>query len=391
MRRALVFLASLTLAAALWLPSLHLFFRQPSADFHRAAGIPPQAEAVAARHLRAWSDPALLEREIARMRRTNAEWDFMGRTFFVLALCEMAVREPTRQAVLLSVVDRVIAATEELDRGQGPFVFLMPYARYNPYQRQPARSLFVDGEIALMLAARRLAEEKVEYRQPLAARVALIVERIQANSLLAAESYPNECWLFDHSIALAALVASDRLEGTDHRPLAQAWLAQARGRLIHRETGILVSAYTTRGEVLHGPEGSSIWVAAHFLRAVDPDFARDQYRRARQRLGRRLCGFAWSREWPAAFRGPRDVDSGAVIPFFDVSAGASGNAFVGAAAFGDLEYLQGLHTTLDFAGFPRREEGALRYCASNFVGDAVLMYSGVVGPLWDRIEAGSRR
>jgi hypothetical protein len=391
MRRALVLLASLTVAVALWLPSLHLFFRQPVAVFQRPAGVPPKAEAVAARHLTAWSEPALLQREIARMRRTNAEWDFMGRTFFVLALCEMAVREPARQAALLGVVDRVIAATEALDREQGPFVFLMPYARYRPYLRQPARSLFVDGEIALMLAARRLVEERVEYREPLAARVGFIVERMQSNPLLAAESYPDECWLFDHSIALAALRASDRLEGTDHRPLAQAWLAQARRHLIHRETGILVSAFTTRGEVLHGPEGSSIWVAAHFLRAVDPDFARDQYRRARQSLSRRLFGFAWSREWPTTFRGPRDVDSGAVIPFFDVSAGASGNAFVGAAAFGDLDYLQGLHATLDFSGFPSRDEGALRYCASNFVGDAVLMYSGVVGPLWDRIESGSRR
>ena len=52
--------------------------------------------------------------------------------------------------------------------------------------------------------------------------------------------------------------------------------------------------------------------AAHCLRLIDEEFARDQTTRARKELGRDLLGFAWSREWPGSWRGPRDVDSGGV-------------------------------------------------------------------------------
>jgi hypothetical protein len=81
------------------------------------------------------------------------------------------------------------------------------------------------------------------------------------------------------------------------------------------------------------------------------------------------------------------VDSGAVIPGLDVSAGGSGLAFIGAASFGDAELFRELRTTLDFAAFPARDDRGLRYCASNQVGDAVLLYAAVLGPLWDRVEA----
>ena len=55
-------------------------------------------------------------------------------------------------------------------------------------------------------------------------------------------------------------------------------------------------------------------MSAHMLRAVDPVFAEDQYRRAKKELARTILGFGYAREWPASHRGPEDVDSGPVIP-----------------------------------------------------------------------------
>ena len=60
-----------------------------------------------------------------------------------------------------------------------------------------------------------------------------------------------------------------------------------------------------------------------------------------------------------------DIDSGLVIPVLDVSVGGSGVAFIGTNSFGDETYLKQLHTTLDFAAFPLRQQGRLKYCASN--------------------------
>ncbi|XXY48024.1 hypothetical protein WME91_49300 [Sorangium sp. So ce269] len=69
------------------------------------------------------------------------------------------------------------------------------------------------------------------------------------------------------------------------------------------------------------------------------------------------------------------------------SAGSSGLALLGAAAFGDAPYLGALLTSLDFAAFPVREGDRLRYAASNQVGDAALLYALSFGPLWERIAA----
>lgn len=127
-------------------------------------------------------------------------------------------------------------------------------------------------------------------------------------------------------------------------------------------------------------------MTAHCLRLIDEEFARDQYERARRELGRDLLGFAWSREWPVSWRGPKDVDSGAVIPILDVSAGGSGLAFIGASSFHDEKFLAQLHTTLDFAAFPLARQGRLKYCASNQVGDAVMLYASVLGPAWAKAK-----
>ena len=67
-----------------------------------------------------------------------------------------------------------------------------------------------------------------------------------------------------------------------------------------------------------------------------------------------------------------------------MSAGSSGMAFMGASSFHDWEFLQALTTTLDMAAFPARKNGQLKYCASNQVGDAAMLYAAVLGPLWER-------
>jgi hypothetical protein len=127
-------------------------------------------------------------------------------------------------------------------------------------------------------------------------------------------------------------------------------------------------------------------MAAHCLQLIDPEFAADQYRRARRELGQSLLGFGFATEWPASWKGRMDVDSGPVLPLLEISAGSSGLALVGAAAFADEAYLRRLLTSLQFGGFPVRRGKELRFCAANAVGDAVLLYALVQGPLWDEIN-----
>jgi hypothetical protein len=385
LKKACLGLAMFALATALWLPCLHLFFRKPLSDFYLENGVAPKARQLAARHLQLWTEPALRQAELKKMRTSNAEWDFMGRSFLVWSLVNMGLREPQTQEQYLPIIDQIIQETVKIEQQDGMYAFLMPYAKDRPYVVKPPRSLFIDGEIALMMGARRMLQEQPDYKQSMTDRLNLIEQRLRSNPLMALESYPDECWTFDHAVALAAFKVADRLDGTDHSELCKKWVALAKQRLVHKATGLLVSSYQTDGDPLAGPAGSTIWMVVHCLQVVDEPFARDQYQRARKELGRITLGFGYGVEWPASWQGPQDIDSGAVIPVFEVSAGSSGMAFIAASSFHDRDFLQALATTLDMAAFPSRKNGQLKYCASNQVGDAALLYATVLGPLWDKI------
>ncbi len=93
-KKAFLGVAAFGLATAIWLPFLHVFFRKPLADFYQDNGISPKARQLAARHLQLWTEPALRQAELRKMRRSNAEWDFMGRSFLVWSLVNMGLREP---------------------------------------------------------------------------------------------------------------------------------------------------------------------------------------------------------------------------------------------------------------------------------------------------------
>jgi hypothetical protein len=283
-------------------------------------------------------------------------------------------------------MDRVIADTIAVEKGEGMYHFLMDYARTGLFMAKPARSLFQDGEIALMLASRLAVESNTAWQAELHARTVTLVSQMRQSPVRCGESYPDECWMFCNTVAIAALGMSDVVAGTDHRDFIAEWLDRTKQRLIHPSTGLLVSSFTFDGKWLDGPEGSSIWMSAHCLDLVDPAFAADQYRRAKRELGRSVFGFGYAREWPEAWVGAMDVDSGPVIPPLGISAGASGLAFVGAAAFGDDLFLGRLLTSLRFGGFPVHDNGTLRFAASNDVGDAVLLYAWVMGPLWEEIH-----
>jgi len=378
---------ALLLAAVIWVPCLHLFFRQPASNFYTQKGLSPKAKLLAARHLQLWTEPASREGELRRMRASNAEWDFMGRTFLVWSLANMGLREPASKDIYLKTMDQIIDETLRLEKQEGMYFFLMPYAKFRPYVAQPAHSLFLDGEIAMMLASRRLLEERADYKPLLTGRVNAIVERFKQSPHMVLESYPDECWMFDHVVALAAVRMADALDGSDHSALFRDWLEMAKHKLMHKDTGLLITSFTTDPTPLDGPEGSTIWMVAHILQFLDTDLAQDQYQRARKELGETTMGFSYAHEWPKSWKGQADIDSGPIIPVFNISPGSSGMAFIGASAFGDEKFLSSLVATLDFAAFPSRQSDRLKYCASNQVGDAALLYAATLGPLVEKVNA----
>lgn len=326
----------------------------------------------------------LLTADRSILRKSNPEWDLMARTFTVLAFLNQIDERPE----LLSAVDDILEETLSMDEAHDD-AFVLPYFHQGQFADSKTRSIFVDGELALMLAARQLVAPNERWKVPLSTRIDRLTQAMERGPVLSAESYPNEAWTFCNTIALAATRLADVVDGRDHSALRRNWVARAKQSLVDSRTGLLISSFTWGGTVRDGPEGSTIFLAAHMLQLVDGEFAQEQYRIARRELGGQLWGFGWAAEWPSAWQEADDIDSGPTVPLFRANAGASGLALVGAAAFGDDTYLKALVASLRFAAFPVKSEGVLRFAAGNTLADAVLLYSLVQGPLWARAGATS--
>ncbi|MBA3538469.1 MAG: hypothetical protein H0T79_02470, partial [Deltaproteobacteria bacterium] len=241
---------SLVLAAAIWLSSLHLWFaRAPDAV----------AAPLAAHQLALWTTATARTHELATLRRANPEWDLMARMFAVLAFANLALREPTQRATYLATIDRIVDATLEDVERAGMHQFLLPYAHRAPFRDAAGRSLFVDGELAVMLAARQLVEPSAARRETTRTWIERVVGQLERGPVLLGESYPDEVWIFCNTVALAAVRMHDTSLGTPeaHAGLMQRWVASARAHVVDRATGLLAAKTTLDGVVQEGPEGST--------------------------------------------------------------------------------------------------------------------------------------
>jgi hypothetical protein len=156
MRATLTPLVALLVAAALWIPLLSWHYRADARPVWDLARNTPQAEALAQQQLSVWRDPQGKRAALDALRRSNAEWDFMGRTFLVAGTVNLALRDPRRRDEVLALVDSVLEETLALEAAEGQAVFLMAYLHDRPFVRPEASSLFIDSELALMIAHRRL-------------------------------------------------------------------------------------------------------------------------------------------------------------------------------------------------------------------------------------------
>ncbi|MEL6347003.1 MAG: hypothetical protein AAFV53_28070 [Myxococcota bacterium] len=344
--------------------------------------ITPDAEAMMRWHLSLWEDASRRGAAFTPMRSTNPEWDFMARTFVVLGLSNVALAQPDRAVELLPVIDTIIEDTIRYEASFGQASFLLSYAQARPWKDPSEKSLFIDGEIALMIGARRMVKDDGRWNDAHHPRIESAVGQIARSPSMLGESYPDETWLFCNTVALAAVSVYDALEeGSDHTTLVDAWVERMKAEQLDPATGLLVSSTTWAGERKDGPEGSTIWLASHMLQFIDPIFAQDQYDRARDELGRTLLGMGYALEWPVGQENHVDVDAGEIVPILGASTASSGLAIVAARSFEDDRWHRALMRALERTAEPERIDGQLRYRRSNPVGDAVIFYGMVEGPM----------
>ncbi|MBX2801832.1 MAG: hypothetical protein KTR31_29405 [Myxococcales bacterium] len=332
-----------------------------------------------------WEDPELRRATTAALRYGNPEWDFMRRTFLVLSLVDRSLAHPEEADRWLPLVDSVIDDTVAVEAASGHGVFLLPYWRARPFRDPEGRSLFVDGEIALMLGARRFVRDDPALAAAHQERVAQMVAAFYRSPAALPESYPDEAWLFCVTNALVAIHLADVLDGTDHSAVIRSWLARTPS-LMEPVSGLLGSEFTWSGEMLDGPEGSSLWLVAINLLLLDETLAEEQYTKARSDLMRAPLGFGYAREWGSGWQGPVDIDSGPIVPILNASPSSSGFALMAARAFDDERSFRALARSLRAADLLQVVDPRFAQLASNPMGDVVLLHATTFGPLWQAVR-----
>lgn len=345
--------------------------------------MPDWVEGLANHCLTPWEEGDT--RALASAHAMNPEYDLMARMFLALALADLALRDPDRWRIrALAALDAIADDTRATVASGGQQEFLLGYWRARTW-RGDGRSLFVDGERLMIESVRLLVAEDSDRLARASALADDVAASLAAGPVHAAESYPNECWIFCNTLAVAALGVLGSGRGDPWHAARADFLTSARTLLLDRETGLLMSSFTWDGRQLDGPEGSTLWPATHFLRAVDEELAAEQYALARAAIGRTALGFGWSREWETDDHGFGDIDSGPLVPVLEASASASGMAILAARSHGDTAFARALLASLEVAGLPKPAGGRRSYAASNAVGDAVLLAALTTGPTWDHL------
>jgi hypothetical protein len=236
-----------------WLPLLR-FFQE---------GAPPAqtAAVMAKQERRTILNASVRTRESLHLRTGNPEWDLMRRMFLALSFADIALTKPeAERSDAIAVLDRIVDdLLSTLEHEGEPYTFLLPYAQQAPWKTKAGRSLFVDGEVALVLATRRYLGGRPELEAPLQERILAIEQSMGESPSVSGESYPNEAWTFCNTTALAALRIADVVHHTDHGPLAKQWIDYAKAHLIEESSGLLASRYRYDGS-MRGPKvHQSLW------------------------------------------------------------------------------------------------------------------------------------
>lgn len=235
------------------------------------------------------------------------------------------------------------------------------------------------GHLAIILEAHRLLGGKEPDVVALEAKVIAALEaKLRAASHGVLPTYPNETYLADNAVVLAALALADVGRGahvsgaaaTGKGPraaLLAATIATWRASFVDKATNVLVF-----GDGSHAvPRASGAALSAMMLAYVDDAFAKEQSSALAAHFDDAVFGlFPAVCETPSC-EGAGDVDSGPLVR--GASPSATGFAIALAKRAGDQERLARLLGTAEWAGITFSWGGKRRYLLAPLVGDAVVL------------------
>jgi hypothetical protein len=234
------------------------------------------------------------------------------------------------------------------------------------------------GHLALILEAHRLLGGRDAELAALETKVIdALTEKLKHAEGGLLPTYPNETYVADNAVVLAALALADVGRGAHasgnatakgpHAALLAKTLATWRASLVDKSTGVLVFGPGARGK----PRASGAALSGMMLAYVDEAFAKEQASAIAAHFDDAVFGvFGAVCEFESC-SGEGDVDSGPLVR--GASPSATGFAIALAKRAGDEAWLGRLLSTAEWAGLSFSWSGKRRYAFAPLVGDAVVL------------------
>lgn len=292
---------------------------------------------------------------------SDGEWHLVALSMTGLAAANQAFRHPETRAERLALVEKLSAraleaearhfdtalwgtdALETLGTAQGHVGYL--------------------GHLGLLLSTECMLGGHA--RDPVRRQVVGALERrYRAAPTGLLDTYPNQQWVADNAVGLAAVALGARCEGRAAPKVLGRWPVDERGLLRFTPTT--------------GVRGSSAGWNSLYLPFADEAFARAQFDAGQRAFGWSAVGLAAWREYPEGVRGRGDVDSGPLV--FGLSPAGTGFAIAGATRY-DGALARAMLRTAEGAGITW-PLGGRRYLLSPLVGDASVL-AAKTATAWD--------
>ena len=300
---------------------------------------------------------------------SEAEWPFMGFSYFGYACANLAQLDPALREDYLAEMRWLIEALQT-PRMSG---FVTPHfgAPFDAHQIHV--SVFVHGHFLNLALRYREASGDKRY-DPLIERIAMALTREYTTTdqgIL--KSYRDMWWITDNFPAVSALSRYDRIFSRDTSAARIKFLNNLKTYYLDKDTGMICTYINPAGHLqLQGPRGISTMYGLHFLKDFDERFAANQYALAKENLMQTVLGMSAVREFLRGSEARPDVDSGPLI--FGAGPSASGFAIAAAAINGDAATARQLLNSATLIGMPVLRNGELQYSVMPTVGQAVVLF-----------------
>lgn len=294
-----IFFTNIFLGLLLWI-NFSLYFSQTSPSNN----ISPKHECVQRLN---FLEEELKQEELGlRMQEVFPEGLVFVNVLYGLSWCEVA-RKCDKESVLYS---RALAearfAFSEIDKDDSKYTF--------PSYLEPEYGIFYQGWSNYLLSniidIQNSASITLEEREASINKCAIISEAFNKSSSPFLETYDEQAWPADASIAIASL---SLVPSSQNEAVVKRWVSNVKNHLDEYTGMIPHKSDPFTGEVIEGARGCSSSLILRMLSEIDADFASEQFELYQKHFMFTRFGLPAIREYPKGKSGWGDIDSGPVV------------------------------------------------------------------------------